>query len=52
MAARLEQFIIKYEELTNQIRKLKGVFETLGPISDKAKDYPSDPRNFKYNIKE
>ena len=39
-------------ELTSQARKPKDIFEILSPISDKARDYPSDPRNFKYNIKE
>ena len=52
MAIKLEQLIVRYKELTNQIRKPKGILETLGPISDKARDYPSDPKNFKYNIRE
>ena len=34
------------------MRKPKGVLEALSPISDKARDYPSDPKNFKYNIRE
>ena len=52
MAIKLEQFIIRYKELTNQKGKLKGVLETLGPISNEARDYPSDPRNFKYSTRE
>ena len=52
MVAKLEQLIIRYKKLINQTGKPKGILETLGLISDKAKDYPSDPRNFKYNIKE
>ena len=28
------------------------MLETLGPISDEARDYPSDPRNFKYSARE
>ena len=52
MAVRLEQFIIRYKELINQIGKPKGVFEALGSISDEARDYPSDPRNFKYSARE
>ena len=52
LIARLKQLIVRYKELTNQIERPRGIFEALGSISDKARDYPSDPRNFKHNIKE
>ena len=52
MAAKLEQLIIRYNEFISQIKKPGGIFETLSSVSDKARDYLSDPRNFKYSARE
>ena len=52
MVAKLKQLIIRYKELSNQIGKPKGIFEALSSVSDEAKDYLSDLRNFKYSTRE
>ena len=52
MAAKLKQLTIRYKEFTNPIGKPKGIFEALGSISDEARDYPSDPKNFKHSARE